>query len=165
MKQVLLLITLCFSVLSAMTQEPMTGRASYYSKQCNGRKTASGEYYFSDSMTCAHKNLPFGTLLRVYNPRNKKEVVVRVTDRGPYRSGFILDLSYAAAKELDMLRAGHIPVEVTILSSIVPPLKSEPAELPHMETAYTQMVDMRKHKWPKDSTIIQKDSTTIHKAK
>lgn len=168
MKHIFILFLMCLAALSGMAQDTMTGRASYYGKQFNGRKTASGEYYFSDSMTCAHKKLPFGTRLRVYNPRNGKEVVVRVTDRGPYRNGFILDLSYAAAKELDMIRSGHIPVEVTVLPSILPPLKPEPAELPHIETAYTQMVDMRNHKWPKDSTTVHKepqDSTIIQKAK
>lgn len=156
---------LIMTTLGASPQDVQTGRASYYSKNLNGRKTASGEYYFADSMTCAHKKLPFGTRLRVYNPKNGKEVVVRVTDRGPYRTGFILDLSYAAAKELDIIRAGHAAVEVTVLPHNLPPYKPKQMELPHMETAYTQIVDMRNHKWPKDSVTVRQDSTIIHQAK
>lgn len=157
MKIVLYILLGCFSVLSITAQEQQKGRASFYSKTLNGRKTASGEYYFSDSMTCAHKKLPFGTRLRVFNPKNGKEVVVRVIDRGPYRSGFILDLSYAAAKELDIIRAGHAPVEVTVLPNNLPPYKPEPMELPQMETAYTPFVDMRNHKWTRDTTSVKKE--------
>lgn len=158
MKTILLFLLICFSAFHATAQEALKGRASYYSNKLNGRKTASGEYYFSDSMTCAHKKLPFGTRLRVYNPKNGKEVVVRVTDRGPYRNDFILDLSYAAAKELDIIRSGHAVVEVTILPHNLPPLKPEQQELPRMETAYTPIVDMRNHKWSKDSTTVKRDS-------
>lgn len=161
MKNCIYLIFLFFLTLPATAQQQLTGRASFYSNKLNGRKTASGEYYLADSMTCAHKKLPFGTRLRVYNPRNGKEVVVRVTDRGPYRNGFILDLSYAAAKELDIIRSGHAMVEVTVLPHNLPPLKPDQTELPHMETAYTPMVDMRNHKWQKDSTTVKQDSIIL----
>ena len=68
---------------------------------------------------------PFGTLLRVYNPANGKEVVVKVTDRGPFRKGFIVDLSYRAAKEIGITRAGHMPVEVTVVG-FTPPVVRKP---------------------------------------
>lgn len=158
MRTSIIFIFACFFVLCSLAQEQLKGKASFYSKTLSGRKTASGEYYFADSMTCAHKKLPFGTRLRVYNPKNGKEVVVRVIDRGPYRSGFIIDLSYAAAKELDIIRAGHAAVEVTVLPNNLPPYKPEPMELPQMETAYTPMVDMRNHKWGRDTTTVKRDS-------
>jgi rare lipoprotein A len=105
---------------SLHTQEPPSAPpgtekmvATFYSHCFNGRKTASGERYNVDELTCAHRTLPFNTLLQVSNPQNDSTVVVRVNDRGPFTRGRHLDLSYAAAKQLGMLRAGVIPVEVT----------------------------------------------------
>jgi len=94
----------------------MIGKASYYAKAFHGRKMSNGQIYRNEAMTCAHKYLPFGTHLKVRNPKNGKEVVVTVTDRGPFVSGRIIDLSYAAAKEIGMLHAGVLTVEVSILS-------------------------------------------------
>ncbi|MDD4309916.1 MAG: septal ring lytic transglycosylase RlpA family protein [Candidatus Cloacimonetes bacterium] len=107
---------------SLHTQEPPgappgeTMVATYYSKRFHGNKTASGERYNQNDLTCAHRNLPFQTLLLVTNPKTGQSVTVRVNDRGPFTRGRDLDLSYAAAKELGMLAAGVIPVEVTILN-------------------------------------------------
>ena len=89
-----------------------TGKASYYGRAWNGRKTASGEIFNTDSLTCAHKTLPFGTMLKVTNKNNGKSVVVRVTDRGPYISGRIIDLTLAAAQQIDMVRSGVVNVEI-----------------------------------------------------
>ncbi len=106
---------------SLHTQEPPgappgeTMVATYYSKRFQGRKTASGERYDSDALTCAHKTLPFQTQLLVTNPKTGQSVTVKVNDRGPFTRGRDLDLSYAAAKELGMLAAGVIPVEVKII--------------------------------------------------
>ncbi len=106
---------------SLQTQEPPgappgeTMVATYYSKRFHGRKTASGEPYDHYALTCAHKNLPFQTLLKVTNPQTGQSVNVRVNDRGPFTRGRDLDLSYAAAKEIGMLRAGVVPVEVQII--------------------------------------------------
>jgi hypothetical protein len=106
---------------SLQTQEPPgiipireTMVTSYYGGRFHGRKTASGERYDRNAMTCAHKSLPFNTLLKVTNPRNGKSVIVRVTDRGPFTRGRQLDISYAAARELDLIAAGVAPVEVLI---------------------------------------------------
>lgn len=88
------------------------GGASYYGREWNGRKTSSGEVFNTDSFTCAHKTLPFGTLLKVTNKKNGKSVVVRVTDRGPFVKGRIIDLTLAAAKQIDMVKAGVVPVEI-----------------------------------------------------
>ncbi len=88
----------------------LKGNATYYHNKFHGRLTSDGSVYHKDSLTCAHKTLPFGTVLRVVNRRNGKEVVVTVNDRGPFRPNTIIDLSLAAAKELDMLKAGVVPV-------------------------------------------------------
>lgn len=73
------------------------GRASWYGGQFQGRETASGENYNMTDLTCAHRSLPLGTLVRVTNLLNHKSVVVRVTDRGPFLASRVVDLSYAAA--------------------------------------------------------------------
>lgn len=88
------------------------GMASYYGKDFHGRKTASGEPFNMHDFTCAHKKYPFGTKLRVTNQENKKTVIVRVNDRGPFIKGRIIDLSYAAAKKIDMIRSGVVKVKI-----------------------------------------------------
>jgi rare lipoprotein A len=93
------------------------GKASYYSGKWIGRKTANGEIYRRGDITAAHRSLPFGTKVRVANLKNGREVVVRINNRGPYIRGRIIDLSLEAAKRLDMIRAGVIPVKVEVLSN------------------------------------------------
>lgn len=100
------------SVTCLFSQE--VGNASFYSNRFHGRKTSSGVVYHKDSMTCAHKTYPFGTLLLVRNPENNKEVIVKVTDRGPFNKRLMIDLSYCAAKELDIIQHGIMEVEVSI---------------------------------------------------
>ena len=92
-----------------------TGLASYYGADFHGRRTASGEIFDQWKMTCAHRSLPFGTRLKVTNMENKRSVVVRVNDRGPWVTGRIIDLSYAAAKNLDMIEKGVIKVKIEII--------------------------------------------------
>lgn len=101
--------------LSLSAQETRQGIASYYHDRFHGRRTSSGSIYHRDSMTCAHRTLPFGTRLKVRSLRNNKEVIVRVTDRGPFTKRFMIDLSHAAAEALDFIRAGICKVEITIL--------------------------------------------------
>lgn len=88
------------------------GTASYYAPKFQGRRTASGEVYVKDSLTAAHKLLPFGTVLRVTNQKNGKTVLVQVNDRLPGSSKRVIDLSYAAAKEVDMIREGLVKVTI-----------------------------------------------------
>ena len=114
-----LLITHCsFLICNAEAQTVQRGKASYYSKRWTGRRTANGERLHHDSMTCAHRTYPFGTLLRVTNLKNGLQVVVRVTDRGPFGRGRIVDLSWGAAKKLNMLSAGVVPCTVERVDSI-----------------------------------------------
>ncbi|MBX3042267.1 MAG: septal ring lytic transglycosylase RlpA family protein [Candidatus Kapabacteria bacterium] len=103
---------------STKPEQPGTvlrGKASYYGDEFHGRKTANGEIYDRSKISAAHKTLPFGTIVRVRNLNNNKEIIVRINDRGPFVAGRVIDLSYAAARELDMLRDGVVDVEVTVL--------------------------------------------------
>ncbi len=89
------------------------GNASYYSSKLKGHHTSDGGRYHPDSLTCAHRSYPFGTILKVRNPKNNREVIVTVTDRGPQQRRLMIDLSYCAAERLDIIRAGVARVEVT----------------------------------------------------
>src|SRR5580765_6248133 len=91
------------------------GLASWYGKKFHGKRTASGEAYDMYAMTAAHPTLPLPSYARIRNPANGREVVVRVNDRGPFHAGRIIDLSYAAALRLDLLR-GDAPVELERLT-------------------------------------------------
>lgn len=125
------LLLLCgFTSLQAQTQR---GKASYYSKSLTGHKTANGERLHHDSLTCAHLTYPFGTLLKVTNPANNLSVIVRVTDRGPYVKGRIIDLSVRAAKELGIISQGIAPVIVERYNPSIIPFKPEDIELPEFD--------------------------------
>lgn len=91
------------------------GTASYYGDEFHGKKTASGEVYDKTKFTCAHRELPFGTRVRVTNLSNKKAVIVRVNDRGPFIKGRIVDLSFAAAREIAMIKEGIIKVKIEVV--------------------------------------------------
>ncbi|MCB1230370.1 MAG: septal ring lytic transglycosylase RlpA family protein [Verrucomicrobiae bacterium] len=95
--------------------ETQHGSASWYSVRTNGRRTASGVPLSDHEYTAAHRSLPFGTLVKVTNQRNGRSQIVRITDRGPYIRGRIIDVSKKTADELDMVRSGVIPVEIEVL--------------------------------------------------
>ena len=98
--------------------QPQRGKASFYSKRATGLKAAGGDKIHHDSLTCAHRTYPFGTLLQVKNPANGRVVVVRVNDRGPFIRGRIIDLSWRAAQELDILSKGVAEVEIEPVESM-----------------------------------------------
>jgi rare lipoprotein A len=91
------------------------GLASYYAHGHHGRRTASGERFDMGEMTAAHRTLPFGTRVRVTNLDNGRQAVVRINDRGPFRKGRILDVSYAAARKLGFARRGLARVRLEVL--------------------------------------------------
>ncbi|MFV3307317.1 septal ring lytic transglycosylase RlpA family protein [Pseudomonas sp. NY15181] len=91
------------------------GTASYYGKAHHGKRTASGERFNLNALTAAHRTLPFGTRVKVTNLNNGRSVVVRINDRGPFGRGRIIDLSRAAAEQLNMLRTGTAPVRLESL--------------------------------------------------
>jgi len=88
------------------------GTASYYGKVHHGKRTASGERFNQNALTAAHRTLPFGTRVKVTNLDNGRSVVVRINDRGPFGRGRIIDVSKAAAEQLNMLRSGTAPVRL-----------------------------------------------------
>lgn len=93
------------------------GKAGYYADSLHGRKTSSGEKYDKNLLTCAHKTLPFGTKVRVTRLDNKHSVIVKVNDRGPFSTGYVIDLSRKAAEQLGIIQAGHARVKVEVVES------------------------------------------------
>ncbi len=122
------LSTLLIAILAACSSnpEPMTsvspgwtesGEASWYGPGFDGKRTASGEVYDMEAMTAAHRQLPFGTRVRVSNLENGREAVVRINDRGPFAHGRIIDLSKAGAREIGMLGTGTAEVQLEIVDA------------------------------------------------
>src|SRR5580693_6518015 len=101
-----------------------TGVASWYGHPYHGRPAADGEIYDMEKLVAAHRTLPFQTMVRVHNLSNDKTVDVRIIDRGPFVGGRIIDLSHAAAKEIELIGPGVAQVEVTIIGT---PAVPEPA--------------------------------------
>lgn len=93
------------------------GRASWYGKSFDGRRTASGERFSASALTAAHRTLPIPSYARVRLVAGGREVIVRVNDRGPFHSARVLDLSYAAAQKLGIVELGSAEVEIESVSS------------------------------------------------
>jgi rare lipoprotein A len=89
------------------------GLATFYGREAHGGPTASGERFDMHALTAAHRRLPFGTVVDVVNLRNGRRVSVRINDRGPYGRGRIIDVSLAAARRLEMVEAGVVPVRIS----------------------------------------------------
>lgn len=102
---------------SSPSKNLIQGEASWYGGKFNGRRTASGQRYNMYGLTAAHKTLPFGTQLSVVNLANGKTVIVTVNDRGPFVRDRVLDLSYGAAKKLEMVGSGYADIKATILKT------------------------------------------------
>ncbi len=98
----------------------LRGRASWYGREFQGRRTSSGERFDRNKYTCAHKTLPFGTRLRVSNPTTGESVVVRVSDRGPFRHQRILDLAEVAARPLGIITHGAVSVVAEVVPETTP---------------------------------------------
>ena len=94
---------------------PLTGQASWYGRQHHGKRTASGESYDMNKLTAAHRTLPLGTRVLVTNLDNGRTVEVRINDRGPFRRNRVIDLSYAAARQLGAVGDGVIPVTLQVV--------------------------------------------------
>lgn len=134
-----LIIVLLLALLGSPAVAQQKGKATFYTRKWDGKKTASGERLYNDSLVCAHKTHKFGTLLLVKNPANGKECVVKVIDRGPYVKGRIIDLSIRAARELGILNQGVAVVEVSVYKKPTEvPYKPEDIELPDLEMEVTQ---------------------------
>ena len=118
-----LIKTLCVITFLITTLLPISslaainkiGGVSYYADFFHGRTTASGAIYNKYELTAAHRELAFGTKVRVTDLKNNKSVIVTITDRGPFIKGRIIDLSLAAAKKIDLVRKGHSRIKLEIL--------------------------------------------------
>ena len=93
----------------------MNGISSFYAEDFHGKLTANGEIYDMYGVTAAHKTLPLNTVCRVTNVENKKSLILRINDRGPYIKGRILDCSYGAAKKLDFINQGTTKVKIEVI--------------------------------------------------
>jgi len=94
-----------------------SGKVAWYGNKFAGHKTASGERFNPEAMTMAHKTLPFGTRVKVTNPKNGKSVTLRVNDRGPTQADRVGDVSLAAARKLGMVKPGVIDAELTVVGT------------------------------------------------
>jgi rare lipoprotein A len=91
------------------------GNASWYGPEFNGRKTANGERFDSESLTAAHPNLPFGSIVRIVNRRTGQFEVVRINDRGPYQEGREIDVSYRVARKIGLIHSGVSQVRLELI--------------------------------------------------
>lgn len=136
-KKLIFIFFAFLSIYASAQRKVQHGQATYYSRRSTGARTASGERLHHDSLTCAHRNHPFGTLLRVTNMKNGKSTVVRVTDRGPFGRGKVIDLSYRAAREIGMLSSGIATVKVEVIEKKqdkgIPYRTNEEVSLPKYE--------------------------------
>jgi rare lipoprotein A len=94
------------------------GNASWYGKPFNGRRASNGEIYDMYKLTAAHRTLPFDTMVRVTNLNNGKSTTVRITDRGPFVDNRIIDLSFAAAREIESIGPGVVPVRLEVIGDV-----------------------------------------------
>jgi len=110
---IFVLILLLTTLVEGQTER---GNASFYSVRCNGgTHTASGVKLVDSSMTAAHKTLPFGTLVKVTNTKNNKSQIVKITNRGPFIRGRIIDVTIGVAKKLDFIKSGITPVKIEVV--------------------------------------------------
>ena len=97
-------------------EEDETGVASWYGQEFQGNATASGEPYDLNGLTAAHPKLPFGTTVRVTNLKNRKDILLRINDRGPHVGRRLIDVSWAAAKRLGFVHSGLTRVRVEVVA-------------------------------------------------
>lgn len=112
---VLFILTACSSPSHSKVLEHRSGQASWYGAYHQGKPTASGERFNQHKFTAAHRTLPFGTRVKVTNTLSNKSVTVRINDRGPYAKGRVIDLSRAAAQEINIVNRGVAPVRLQVL--------------------------------------------------
>lgn len=115
MKKHLFLFIFIFFIIGKSFGYEETGIASWYGPTFHGKKTANGEIFNTNNYTAAHNTLPFGSIVKVISLDNNKETVVRIIDRGPFAKNRIIDLSNAAADELDMIKTGTMKVKIVLL--------------------------------------------------
>lgn len=160
-----LLATLTLLLLPVLLLAQESGYASFYAKKFHGRRTSDGSRYHSDSLTCAHRTYPFGSLLRVRNPKNDYEVIVKVTDRGPHIKNRIIDVSYRAADMLDIVRAGIALVEVTRIDLLPEVLKLLPTPVEFVKVSPANQLEASLQKFNISDPAPTKSNKKKHKTK
>lgn len=140
MRSITFVFSLVLSLNTLLLSAQEFGYASYYSDDYNGSETAYGEIYDRNKLTAAHKMHPLGTRLRITRLDNKKSVIVRVNDRGPYLKGRIVEMSYAAAKQLGMISMGQVEVKVEVVGQevVVREEPKEPVAVPTVNPTTTE---------------------------
>lgn len=116
-KRHFLFLGFCFYFILYSFSQDQIGYCSYYAHSFDGKKSANGEIHDKEDLTAAHRTFDFGTFVRVVNLKNNKSVIVRITDRGPFFRSRIIDVSYAAAMKLDMIRQGVAKVSIENIGS------------------------------------------------
>jgi rare lipoprotein A len=119
------------------------GVASWYGAEFEGKPTASGEPFSTQSLTAAHPSLPFGTMVRITNMQNGKQTMVRINDRGPFVPNRIIDVSRIAAEQLDMLSTGTAPVRIEVLGDTTQNTTFESSEQVSKQVKMTQIKTYR----------------------
>jgi rare lipoprotein A len=146
-----------------------TGIASWYGPPYHGRRAASGEIYDMEKLTAAHRTLPFNTWVEVTNLTNGKKVRVRITDRGPFVEGRIIDLSRAAAREIDMVGAGIAKVRLEIIAPPGNPSANPPAAAglyavqvgAYLNRAGAERMQKALQNRYKDCHLVRRDGATV----
>lgn len=123
------LVAVWCSIQTSVAQEE--GIASYYHAKFHGRKMSSGKIHNKEELVAAHRSLPFGTYVKVTNLSNRKNVIVRIEDRGPFRRGWIIDLSQGAAERLDFVEKGITKVRLEIVPG--------PVDYSYLQHLYTDI--------------------------
>ncbi|EFM00860.1 septal ring lytic transglycosylase RlpA family protein [Hoylesella marshii] len=149
-RSIVTILSILFSLTALFAQQ--RGKASFYSKRATGARTSSGARVHHDSLTCAHRTYPFGSILKVTNLSNGLSVLVKVTDRGPYRRGRVIDLSWRAAKEIGMLSQGVATVEIELANTVKIPYRDEtPITLPQIDFQVNDEGYSLTERWKKDT--------------
>jgi len=151
-----------YRVLSKSKNFKQTGIASWYGNKFHGHLTSNGEIYNMYGMSAAHKNLPLPTYVKVTNHLNKKFVIVRVNDRGPFHENRVIDLSYSAAFKLDMLKKGTAIVTIEAIDTSTP-FKSPHLPIGYIQVFATQHKHIAKQKAQQLKKIVSHQIKTPHK--
>lgn len=144
------------------------GKATYYGADFHGRKTTSGERFNMYEMTAAHRTLPFGTLVEAKNTQNGKKVVVRITDRGPFTRGFVIDLSRSAFQKVANVSQGVIPIELRVISwpggKVMPPVTAAQDKYLLPATSYKSKTEPKVTKPSSNTKTVASTKNTAPKA-
>lgn len=152
-------LALCLLSAPALAEEPVyqeTGEASFYGPGFHGKETASGDTFNQNELTAAHPKLPLGSEVEVKNLENGKTVTVEINDRGPYAKGRDIDLSKAAAKELDMIEGGTAPVKIEATEEQIDKAVDKPSEAPKVDAQLDEAKDRAEKKEPVEQKLVEK---------